>query len=122
MAFSPLTIELAWPSPDLSPNSRVHFMVRSRAAKKAREEAFWSTRYVKPLDWSHDGSRLRVALEVRPPDKRHYDLDGILSRCKSALDGIADALSVNDRLFDPAIRLSEPVRNGRVVVTIGGGE
>jgi hypothetical protein len=34
------------------------------------------------------------------------------------LDGIADALKINDERFELTIRRGEPVKNGRVVVRI----
>jgi hypothetical protein len=35
------------------------------------------------------------------PDKRWRDADNCLAAAKSALDGLADALMVNDRMFQP---------------------
>jgi hypothetical protein len=34
------------------------------------------------------------------------------------LDGIAKALGVDDSLFDPRVQWAEPVKHGRIVVTI----
>jgi Holliday junction resolvase RusA-like endonuclease len=35
------------------------------------------------------------------PDKRKRDADNCLAAAKGALDGLADALMVNDQLFQP---------------------
>jgi crossover junction endodeoxyribonuclease RusA len=35
------------------------------------------------------------------PDKRHRDADNCLAAAKAGLDGMADALGVNDRHFQP---------------------
>jgi len=37
------------------------------------------------------------------PDKRHRDLDNLLAACKAYIDGIADALKINDRNFRPIL-------------------
>jgi len=47
-----------------------------------------------------------VVLTFSPPDKRRYDDDNLIARCKAYLDGIADALGVDDSRF----RLGKPVR------------
>lgn len=49
----------------------------------------------------HVEGKLRVTLTFCPPDNRHRDLDGMQSNMKHALDGIADAMGVNDRMFRP---------------------
>ena len=112
-------IELAWPHKDLSPNGRAHFMAVSRAKKDAREAANWSTRAVKPLGWKHDGSRLTFLITAYPPDKRARDDDNITASCKAYRDGVADALGVDDKLFDQRFQWGEPVSGGKIVLSLG---
>lgn len=117
----PLMIDLPWPSPKLHPNARVHWAVRSKAAKKARSDAALLARTAEGRDlFIHDGTtRIPVSLTFHPPDKRHRDQDGMISACKSYLDGIADGLMVNDRLFNlSAMYFLEPVKGGKVIVTV----
>lgn len=52
------------------------------------------------------------------PDKRRRDLDGMLSSLKSAIDGIADGLNVNDSRFRYTLEIGEPVKCGRIEVSI----
>lgn len=42
---------------------------------------------------------VRLEIEFIPPNRRNYDRDNLIAWIKSGLDGIADALSVNDRMF-----------------------
>ena len=115
-----LTVELPWPSPKLHPNARVHWAVKSKEAKKARKTAWYLTRQCEGRNLRiFDGTRrVPVALIFHPPDRRKRDLDGMLSASKSSLDGLADALMVNDNLFDLRLSVSEPVKGGKVVVTV----
>lgn len=115
-----LTVELPWPSAKLHPNARVHWAVRSKAAKKARADACLLTRAAEGRNLRiFDGmTRVPVALTFHPLDRRHRDEDGMLSALKSSLDGLADALMVNDNLFALTHQVSEPVKGGKVVVVI----
>lgn len=117
-------ITLDWPPRELHPNARPHFHAKAKAAKAYREAAYW-------LAHSHleraylsnvgkvAGNTFAVEIEFHPPDKRRRDLDGMLSSVKSALDGIADAFCMNDYSLNPiTIERCEPVKGGRVVVTL----
>lgn len=61
---------------------------------------------------------LPVNLIFHPPDKHSRDLDNCLAAFKSGLDGIADALGINDKRFQILMRFGEPVRGGEVEVQI----
>jgi hypothetical protein len=52
------------------------------------------------------------------PTKRHYDMDNLLSRMKSGIDGVCDALGINDRQFVrlDVFRLSRHKSCGECVV------
>jgi len=95
-------IDLPYPNKALWPNGRAHWAAKARETKLHRAWAFAATRaYIGP-GYKHDGSRIAIRLTVHPktngvaPDK-----DNCLAACKSYLDGIADALGVDDSLFDP---------------------
>jgi crossover junction endodeoxyribonuclease RusA len=54
------------------------------------------------------------------PDKRRRDDDGMIAAFKAGRDGVADALGVDDHGFRPEyVFADEPVKWGKVVVTIG---
>lgn len=110
-----IELELPWPSKDLSPNARLHWAKKAKAVKAARAEAYLiAIHHKRPLE-----GRILFVLEFFPPDRRHYDDDGLLARMKSARDGIADALGVDDRRFVTQFSVSEEVvRGGLVKVTI----
>lgn len=107
-------IVLPWPSNKLSPNGRLHWAQVAKAKKSARQEAWALTK----------ASGLRPASNLHltfcPPDRRRYDIDGLLSRCKAYLDGIADAWGVDDNTFRLSMERGEVVPGGRVIVEVQG--
>ncbi|WP_305096457.1 hypothetical protein [Croceibacterium aestuarii] len=53
-----------------------------------------------------------------PPDRRG-DRCNFWNRCKPYIDGIAEALGINDARFLPSMSFAQPEKPGRVEVTIG---
>ena len=75
--------------------------------------------------WVDDGREvIDIHLKWHPPCRQRRDLTNLESSMKAYLDGIADALGVDDRRFrtisDP--RLDETRKPGCVVVSVGEGE
>ena len=64
-----------------------------------------------------DCAKLHLSIEFVPPNRRGFDLDNLLSRLKSGLDGLSDVLGVNDRNWSLTITRSDTV-GGMVKVTI----
>jgi crossover junction endodeoxyribonuclease RusA len=109
-------IVLPYPPRELNPNSRTHWARKAKHTKACRTRAGWETKAsgVK-VDW--DG-KIDVHISFYPPDRRGRDQDGMLSSSKAYLDGIADALGVNDKRFQLHLYVGEPVKGGKVVVRI----
>lgn len=107
-----MEIILPWPDRRLHPNSRCHWAVKRKATKAARGYAATSA-YLHGLcrvQWPE--GRLHVWIDGYPPDRRRRDHDGFLSSLKASLDGIADALGVNDSRFVPHPWIKDEVRKG----------
>jgi crossover junction endodeoxyribonuclease RusA len=109
-------ILLPWPDPRLSPNARTHWRAKSPVTKTARTAA-WAITKAAGARVEHDGP-IALAITFRAPDRRHRDRDNAIGACKAFMDGIADALGVNDRRFEPSYKWGEPVKNGAVEVVI----
>lgn len=94
---------LPWPPLELSPNTASHWRAKAKAKAAYRE----SCRYIASRTPCYDvaKSRLRYAKEARleiefhPPSLRSYDLDNLLARMKSGLDGLADSWVFNDKII-----------------------
>lgn len=111
-------IVLSWPPACLSPNARVHWSVKAKATKAYRKEAGWKTIEAKEKVCGDGPIYLHVYFY--PPDDRRRDGTNMLASLKSAFDGIADALHVNDIRFHVTYEVCKkfpPRGMVRVVVT-----
>lgn len=114
-------IELPFPPASLSGHNDGNRWSKAPIVAKHRLWAKNATQAVLgSLGIPRDGD-IRVAVTFYPPHNRG-DRVNYPVRMKPYWDGIADALKVNDRRFLPAFHFAEPVKNPRVVITIGGGE
>ena len=105
MAELHTTIALPWPPPQLSPNFKRshHWSAYRKHARNARTLAWGLTAEAlgpKLRGFSTLG-HLDVYIEATPPMRRGPlpDEDNFKGACKHYLDGIADALGLNDRAF-----------------------
>jgi crossover junction endodeoxyribonuclease RusA len=119
-----ITLELPWPDKALSPNARPHWARLAAARRYAHTEGLVATKqalagraYTPP-----DSGPITVALTFCPKVARVRDRDNFQAACKAYLDGIAQALGVNDSRFYVVSDWGEKRRGGAVVVTIGKGE
>jgi crossover junction endodeoxyribonuclease RusA len=110
-------IFLPWPDKRLSPNARGHWATLARAKKSARAVAYHNTR--EAGIGKINAESIAVQISFFPPDRRSYDDDGLLSRMKAALDGISDAIGVDDSKFRIGGAVRGPVeKNGMVKVQL----
>jgi crossover junction endodeoxyribonuclease RusA len=91
-------IILPWPPKELSLNARVHRLKKAAIGKKYREACFWLT---KQAQVAIPEGRVHLTLTFIQPDRRSRDLDNLLSSIKYGIDGMADGLGINDRMFRP---------------------
>lgn len=104
---------LPWPPKELSPNARIHRLAKARAAKTYREACWALTKQAKLVP---AGMHLKVTFV--PPTRQPRDLDNCLAAIKSGIDGMADALGVNDRDFRPITIDISPDIGGMVIVEL----
>lgn len=96
---------LPWPNRLLSPNSRVHHMLKARSARAHRIAA----RAIADQDGR---KRLRnPSLAILPivRDRRRRDIDNVLAGLKSTLDGLGDAGWWTDDSEIATISIRRPV-------------
>lgn len=119
--MSKLHITLPWPDRKLSPNARVHWAQKSRAVKQYRAVARMLT--VSELNKTGDRPQGDVDIELAfyRPSRRAMDLDNRIASVKAGLDGVADALGIDDHKFRlSAEMMTDTKPGGAVVVTIRG--
>lgn len=113
-------IVLDFPPKDLFPNraSGKHWGSLYKLKSDYRESSTWLAKS-QLGDWKHNGNSIVLTLAFHMPDKRWRDADNCLAAAKAGIDGLADALMVNDRIFNPIIVqriLGE--KPGKLIITL----
>lgn len=117
-------IELPWPDRCLSPNARPHWATKAKAAKVARKYGHCVTLAagLNANTFKGYGGKLHLWIDCYAKTRNYPDADNLLASLKSAIDGIADALGVNDKRFVPhPFVKTETFKGGRVVIRITTG-
>lgn len=119
-----VALTLPWPPAALSPNARTHYMVKARAVRGYRQDAFvmaCATR-VESQDWRALSAPVALLVTFYAPDRRARDTDNLIASLKPAIDGIVQSgLLVADDT--EALRWEEPLfvlggKPGRVEVRL----
>lgn len=121
-----MKIILPWPDRRLSPNARLHWRAKIDPKKDAKLAAARATCQAKGFELmraelSLNDDPIPVVIKFYPPDRRARDDDNIIGSFKHSRDGIAEALSVNDRRFRPHYFFEEPTKPGKVEVSFPQG-
>ena len=115
------------PSVALSPNARAHWGKRSAVVRESKSDAYIATMGclygdgAKRWDFSSTDSLWIVEVVIYwEKGRKTMDSDNAVAICKSLLDGVADALGVNDKRFriQPVEQRRSGDRAGYVVVTV----
>jgi len=98
-----LALQLPWPPSALSPNGQHGHWTRRAEAKKNFRCACWIAT-IEQLSPRMRAScvavvPLQLLLEFVRPDRRSYDRDNLLARTKAGIDGMCQALGIDDGRF-----------------------
>lgn len=118
-----IRVDLAFPAKVLWPNgSEGNRFAKAAARRRARADA-WGMTYDAPssvqraLAASEGILAVKLTVHAKPKGKLP-DRDNCIAACKSYLDGIADALGIDDKRFAaPTVEFAQP-RNGRFVIEV----
>lgn len=119
-ATSHLIARYPWPARACFANRKAHWAVKANATKKARAEAHVITRGA--INASTDLKSPRTLfVSFYPPKRsgRDPDVQNVIAACKALIDGVADALGVDDSkliIHWPDIA-AEKDGHGRVEIT-----
>ena len=117
---SVLRVELDFPPSELFPNKAkgTHWGKLYKIRSDYREGSTWLAKH-QIKGWKHHGGQIKLTITFDMPDKRKRDADNCLAAAKGALDGLADALFVNDQLFQPILIFRvEGIKPGRLIVEL----
>lgn len=110
------TIILPWPNKALSPNSRVDRRSAAGTRKAYRQAGAWAA---KAAGWGRlDWPSVHLAITFCPPDNRRRDIDNMLASIKSGIDGVSDAIGVDDHVFEYSLRRGDACKGGEVWINI----
>lgn len=119
-----VTLTLPWPAAALSPNARVHWAVKAKAAREAKQTAFVVARQYRATSHDWRGLAPPVALLVTfyAPDRKARDTDNLIASLKAGIDGLVQSglLTGDDTT---ALRWGEPLfvlgaAPGKVTLTL----
>lgn len=120
-----IRITLPFPAPSLMPNraSGKHWT----ATREAKNDAFTAALLLTGEavrnhhgEWFPLVGQVPLKITFAMPDKRGRDLDNLLAALKHSIDGIATALTLNDKMFSPiTIIRGDVVKGGAVLVEVG---
>lgn len=104
-----LSVELPWPNKFLSPNARVHHMVKHKATHAYRYQS---------CSLGYLAGRKPIAVPVLAilpitTTRRRRDIDNVLAALKAALDGLTDAGWWKDDSDIVAITIRKPIHGPR---------
>lgn len=120
-----IEIELPFPVSALMPNRarRNHWAAKAKYAQTARMVGKVETLNALPHNTAptfEPQERIPLRLEFCPPDLRPRDLDNLLAAMKPTLDGVSDALSINDKMYCPiTLDWGKRTKHGKVILQIG---
>lgn len=109
-------IELPFPSSDLAGHNFGHWSKRAKTIATHRSWAFHATRAAK-ISVPSEGD-VPISFRFVPPNNRG-DRTNYPNRLKAYIDGIAEALGINDKRFLPSYAFEAPQAPGKVIVHVG---
>lgn len=118
-----MIIELPWVAASLNPNNRngTHWSWAHAAKSRRTADARVLTLHaMRQAHYTPPGGQVPLAVTFVAPDKRRRDMDNLFASLKADLDGVAQALGIDDSLFEPVtLKRGEPQKPGRVIVEVG---
>lgn len=98
-----LTVTLPWPDRRLFPNARVFWATKAKQVRIHRRFAYFEALKIQeliPPEVRADQTKsIFYTITYTPKINRRRDEDGIIASCKSYLDGVSDAIGINDQRF-----------------------
>lgn len=110
-------IELPWPNSALAGHNKGHWAIKAKVVATHRAWAFHATRAAK-VPAVPDAGDIAIRFRFVPPHNRG-DRTNYPILLKPYIDGIAEALGINDRRFLPSYDYAAPEKPGRVEVFVG---
>lgn len=92
-----MILTFPWPPRELSPNARVHWAVKAKAAKNYKADCLILCQAAKIKCGKMDAPYFSI--EFCPPNSRRRDIDNCFASFKGGIDAISHQLGVDDSKF-----------------------
>jgi crossover junction endodeoxyribonuclease RusA len=102
-----MIVTYPWMPKELNPNSRDHWAKKAKKVKEYRY-ACWALTKEANLPQS-DGNVATLEIKFFKPNKMRRDLDNCLASFKAGLDGISEAIGLDDSKFMLAIEMADEI-------------
>ncbi len=113
---------LPWPPVELSPNhnKKIHYMVLQKIIRNYRATARILTHEAaQKVRVRNVVGKVNIEFHFYPPDNARRDEDNLLASMKAGIDGIADAICVNDWYFHyKEMTVHGPYPQGQVLARV----
>ena len=98
-----MIFHLPYPPSDLMPNRKngKHWGATKNVKDRAIEDAYYITLEALKTRKLDTSDSYPLTMTFVQADKRKRDLDNLLAASKASLDGVARALKIDDKLFEP---------------------
>lgn len=95
-----MRVALPWPARDLWTNAkkRAHWRTVAARTAEARLEAMVTARQLRKV-WPRETVPQSIHLAFTAPTARRYDIANALEACKPYIDGLCDAMGIDDSVF-----------------------
>ena len=126
LAVVMIKVSLPYPPAKLNPNKRLHWAVKAKVVKKYRNDCYLIAKSV--MFFTHTKAaicefacenKLPIKITFHPTDKRRRDRDNMIASFKAGADGVADAIGVDDALWEPTYCVGDVIKGGAVILEIG---
>jgi Holliday junction resolvase RusA-like endonuclease len=106
------------PPRECSPNSRVHWRVRNRAAQEAKNVV--AVLVMEQRKRTAPWGRARVSMSFGLPDHRVRDMDNLIAAAKPFLDGIKGLVILDDAIRNITLEYSafESPKKPMTIITV----
>ena len=102
-----IRFSIPYPPSELNPNKRLHWAQKIKLKNQQLDSGFKAAsdamvfESIMPQSPFVPARDIPIHLTFHPSTKRAFDLDNALAASKSAIDGIAKAMYINDKQFNP---------------------
>lgn len=119
-------IILLFPPGELSPNRKMHWAKKAPITASYRLECCILTKKSVGIEYAiylrdavNKGHKIALFVNFHKPDRRHRDEDNIMASFKAGIDGIAQAIGIDDKNFKymPYVH-DDIIKGGRVSVKL----